>query len=261
MEIVSYSSAEGIGRIRISRPARRNALNQDAVDQLRASVWAAAEEGVRVLVVSGTDGHFCAGADLSELEDQEFTTALRLTLDDLAALRVPTIAAIAGSCMGLGMQIALACDLRIATPDARFAVPVAKLGLMVDHWTLRRLAMLAGQSTARWLTMTASPIDAQRAYEVGFVQQLVELPEGGSNDAPADSSAVVGSAAEELAVGITSLAPLALSGTKTGLDALEWDVSDEAAYLEAFNRAWESEDLVEGRTAFGERRSPIFKGR
>src|SRR5690606_4130304 len=97
---------------------------------------------LRVLVLHGAGDQFCSGADLKELEDLEFTRALRLVLDDLAGLRFPTIAAISGACMGLGMQLAMSCDLRIATAEARFAVPVARLGLMVDHWTVQRLALL-----------------------------------------------------------------------------------------------------------------------
>ena len=178
---------------------------------------AAAEDGVRSLVLTGDADQFCSGADLKELEDLEFTRALRAMLDDLAGLAVPTIAAISGACMGLGMQLALACDLRLATDDARFAVPVAKLGLMVDHWTVQRLALLAGHSTARWMVMTARPLTAERAHAVGLVHELVPVAADGPG------AAVLG-AADELAGQIAALAPLSLAGTKLGLDLLERDV-------------------------------------
>lgn len=252
MPTVSYTSAEQIGRVTISRPERRNALNHTALDELHDSVRRAAADEVRCLVVTGDEGHFCAGADLTELEDTAFTVALRAALDDLAGLPCPTIAAIEGSCMGLGVQIALACDLRIATPDARFAVPVAKLGLMVDHWTVTRLALCAGHSTARWMMLTAQPVTAARAAEVGLVQEVV---------ASGDGEDGLGAETDRLARHISSLAPLSLAGSKLGLDLLGGDAADASGtYRAAFERAWASDDLVEGRRAFGERRTPEFKG-
>jgi enoyl-CoA hydratase len=255
--IATYARDGRLGRITISRPERRNALNHEALDELHEGVRAARDDGVRVLVITGDADHFCSGADLKELEDLEFTRALRVMLDDLAALAVPTVAAISGACMGLGMQLALACDLRIATDDARFAVPVAKLGLMVDHWTLQRLALLAGHSTARWMVVTARQVTAARAHQVGLVQELVAV--GG--DGPGAS---VLAAAEELGAEIAALAPMTLAGTKAGLDLLERDAEEldpDGRYVEAFHAAWASDDLVEGRRAFAERRAADFQGR
>ncbi|MBS1837378.1 MAG: enoyl-CoA hydratase/isomerase family protein [Actinobacteria bacterium] len=256
MTIVDFSAVDGdVAWIRISRPDRRNALNQRGVDELHEAVRRAGEAECRALVVTGDADHFCAGADLTELEDPAFTRSLRVVLDDLAAVPFPTIAAISGACMGLGTQIALSCDLRLATADARFAVPVAKLGLMVDHWTLERLAMLAGHSTARWMLLTAAPVTAAEAHRVGLVHRIV--------DADASPGAAVQAAAGELAAGIARLAPLSLSGSKLGLDLLQRpaDALDVAGrYSEAFAAAWASDDLVEGRRAFGERRAPEFRG-
>ena len=262
MPIVSHHIDDQIAFLRISRPERRNALNHEGVAELHEGVTAAESAGVRCLVISGSDGHFCAGADLKELEDLTFTRALRAALDALAETSFPTIAAITGSCMGLGSQIALACDLRLAAPSARFAVPVAKLGLMVDHWTLQRLTLLVGPSMARWLTMTAQPIDAAQAANVGFVHELV----AGSDDVDDDGgdSDPLETRASELAHHITTLAPLSLAGTKIGLNQLERtavDLDPNGTYTAAFERAWGSEDLVEGQRAFAERRQPQFRGR
>jgi enoyl-CoA hydratase len=257
MKIVSYAAEDRVGHVTISRPERLNALNHSALEQLHEAVHAAARDELRVLVLHGSDDQFCSGADLKELEDLEFTRALRLMLDDLAALRFPTIAAISGACMGLGMQLAMSCDLRLATPEARFAVPVARLGLMVDHWTVQRLALLAGHSTARWMLLSAQPVDAARAHQVGLVHQLVEVDAGSS----AGEAALA--AAESLAAGIARLAPLALAGSKLGLDLLERDavaLDPDGAFVQAFTTAWSSEDLVEGRLAFGERRPAQFRG-
>lgn len=245
---VTYTVEGAIGRLKISRPERRNALNHAALDELHEGVRRAAAADLRVLVLEGDEGHFCAGADLTELEDLAFTRALRHALDDLAGLPHPMIASISGACMGLGMQLALACDLRLATEDARFAVPVARLGLMVDHWTVQRLALLAGHSTARWMLLTAEPLTAERAHAVGLVHRITSSP----------------GEADFLAEHVASLAPLTLAGSKLGLDLLERpeaDADPEARYREAFERAWSSEDLVEGRQAFAQRRPPEFKGR
>lgn len=245
---VTYTVEGAIGRLTISRPERRNALNHAALDELHESVRRAAGDDLRVLVLQGDQGHFCAGADLTELEDLAFTRALRSALDDLAGLPHPTIASISGACMGLGMQLALSCDLRLATEDARFAVPVARLGLMVDHWTVQRLALLAGHSTARWMLLTAEPVTAERAHATGLVHRLMGSPDE----------------ADFLAEHVASLAPLALAGSKLGLDLLERptdDVDGEGRYQQAFEHAWSSEDLIEGRQAFGQRRPPEFTGR
>lgn len=233
---------DSIAVIRIDRPERRNALNLEAVEALDAAVTSLGDT-TRAAVICGTDGHFCAGADLTELEDLTFTHRLRVMLDHLVDLPIPTIAAISGSCMGLGMQLAVACDIRIATDDARFAVPVAKLGLMVDHWTLRRLVALFGHGAARHMVLSAAVLDAADGHRLGFIQEL------GSLDA-----AIV------TARRIASLAPLSIAGSKLGLNLLDPPV-DTAAYEAAFEAAWRSADLEEGRRAFAERRSPRFSGR
>jgi enoyl-CoA hydratase len=256
MATVTYERRDAVAQIMISRIERRNALNHTALEELHEAVRRTAADEVRALVVTGDGGHFCAGADLTELEDQAFTDALREALDDLAGLPLPTIAAIAGSCMGLGVQLALACDLRIATPDARFAVPVAKLGLMVDHWTVQRLALNAGYSTARWMMLTAEPISAGHAADVGLVQRMIE-PETD------DPGAEVLADGLRLAGSISKLAPLSLAGSKLGLDLLERSAESadpDGSYRAAFDRAWASDDLTEGRRAFSERRAPEFRG-
>lgn len=257
MAIVSHQLDGQVARLLISRPERRNALNHRGLDELHDGVRLAAEGDARALIVTGDEDQFCAGADLKELEDLSFTRALRVVLDDLAALPFPTIAAISGACMGLGTQIALACDLRLATPDARFAVPVAKLGLMVDHWTVERLALLAGHSTARWMLLTARAVTAADAHRVGLVHELVEP---GAGNPP---GVAVLAAADALAREIATLAPLSLHGSKVGLDLLQrgGDGLDvDGTYRTAFEAAWASDDLVEGRRAFGERRRPEFRG-
>ena len=185
------------------------------------------------MVLTGTAGHFCAGADLSELEDVSFTQRLAEVLDHLATAPVLTVAAIEGSCMGLGMQLALASDLRVVADSARFAVPVARLGLMVDAWTMDR-----------HLVLTAAVLDADDAWRLGFVQRR-----GGFD------------LALEVAEAATELAPLTQAGSKIGFGLHSADTAGHSAYREAFHRAWASDDLREGQQAFAERRKPVFRGR
>lgn len=237
---------EVVGRtavITIDRTERRNALNLDALEHLDEAVQRAMADQVAAIVFTGAGGHFCAGADLKELEDQSFDARLRTVLDRVANVEVPTIAAISGACMGLGMQLALASDIRVVSDDAKFAIPAGKLGLVVNHWTLQRLALFFGFGAARLIVLTAEVISSDDAYRYGFTQVRGGLPEA-------------------LALGdrIATLAPLALAGAKVGLNLVERSL-DEPVFNAAFDRAWASADLVEGRTAFAERRPPQFTGR
>lgn len=232
----------------IDRQERRNAVNHDALVELRdalAATTAAVDGGVtRVLVLTGAGGHFCAGADLSGVEDEGFVALLSDVLGAIRSAPFPTIAAVEGAAMGAGTQLATACDLRAAAADAVFGVPAGKLGLMVDQWTVHRIAALAGQGTARQLLLAADTISGERAFTTGLVQHL-----GGLDDALA------------WAERICALAPLTLAGHKLGLNETEHLPPTSAAYAEAFARAWASDDLQEGLAAFRERRSATFQGR
>lgn len=236
--------ARRVATVTIDRTHRRNALNLEALEELHRTVARALDGGARALVVTGAEGHFCAGADLTELEDVSFTSRLAEVLEHLAAAPVTTVAAIDGSCMGLGMQLAVACDVRVVGEDARFAVPVARLGLMVDHWTLDRVTRCWGEGAARLLVLTGAVLDADDAWRLGFAQAR-----GGLADAQA------------LAARAADLAPLSQSGSKVGFDAHHDNHAEVARYEAAFARAWASADLAEGRRAFAERREPVFRGR
>ncbi len=231
-----------VATVTIDRPHRRGALDLDTLESLHRSIETAVGDGARALVITGSQGHFCAGADLTELEGVSFTTRLAQVLDHLARVPVTTIAAIDGSCMGLGMQLALACDLRVVGETARFAVPVARLGLMVDHWTIERLSRFWGEGAARLMVLTGAVLDADDAWRLGFAQHRGTLTD-----------------AQALATRAASLAPLTQAGSKLGFDAHHDDAA-VARYEAAFAEAWASEDLVEGRLAFSERREPSFRG-
>ncbi|MBA3282326.1 MAG: enoyl-CoA hydratase/isomerase family protein, partial [Acidimicrobiia bacterium] len=135
--------------VTLDRPERRNAVDHGTLDELTEALEDASARSTRVLVLTGAAGHFCAGADLTGVEDASFATLLQGVLDRLRDVSFPTIAAVEGAALGAGTQLAVACDLRVAAATASFGIPAAKLGLMVNHWTVQRVAALAGASTAR----------------------------------------------------------------------------------------------------------------
>lgn len=229
-----------VALLTIDRPERRNAVDHDALDALAKGIDGAIADRVRAIVLTGAGGHFCAGADLTGLEDAGFATVLRGVLDRLCNVPVPTIAAVDGAALGAGTQLASFCDLRVATPTATFGIPAAKLGLMVDTATVQRVVALAGAGTGRAMLLAAATIDGQRAFDLGMVQRL-----GGLGEALA------------WATEIASLAPLSIAGHKLTLEHPD----DTDAVRAAFTTAWSSDDLTEGRAAFRERRPPRFTGR
>jgi enoyl-CoA hydratase len=233
-----------IAVLTIDRPERRNALDHEALEQLLDAH--ARSAAAHVLVVTGAGGHFCAGADLSGVEDSSFTALLRTVLRALRDDPRPVVAACDGAALGAGTQLAVACDLRVATPAARFGIPAAKLGLAVDHWTVDRLARLAGAGPARAMLLAAETYGGDEALGLGLVQRLGDL-----DDALAW--------ADEIA----ALAPLTIAAHKAALNDLERGVApgDAPSVQDAAQRAWGSEDLQEGLVAFRERRRPQFRGR
>jgi enoyl-CoA hydratase len=233
-----------VALLTIDRTERRNALDHAALEEL---LEAHARTGAaRVVVLTGAGGHFCAGADLTGVEDTGFTDLLRRVLAALRDDPRPVVAAVDGAALGAGTQLAVACDLRVATHGARFGVPAARLGLMVDHWTIQRLSLLAGAGPTRAMLLGAETYSGEDAERLGFVQRLGDL------------EAALGWADE-----IAALAPLTLAGSKLALNRLEMPVGrgDDADVLAAWSRAWDSDDLQEGMAAFRERRRPVFHGR
>lgn len=240
---IHVESTGPVTLLTLDRPERRNALDLDHCRQLASLVRDAPATGARVVVLTGAGPHFCAGADLTNVEDTEFVGALHAALEALATVGIPTIAAVHGAALGGGTQLAIACDLRVAAPDARFGIPAAKLGLMVDHWTIERLALSAGFGPARAMLVAAEEYDGVAAHRIGLVQRL------------GDVDAAMAWAGE-----VAMLAPLTMAGHKLGLNLLE-RAKGEAAYEDAFRRAWASADHRDAMEARQEGRPPRFEGR
>lgn len=245
MTVHTETRGEGdaITVVTLDRPERRNAVDHDTLAELTEVLQAAAARPTRVLVLTGAAGHFCAGADLTGVEDASFATLLQGVLDRLLDVPFPTIAAVEGAALGAGTQLAVACDLRVATANASFAIPAARLGLMVNHWTVQRVASLAGASTARAVLLAAEVVSGADALRLGLVNREGGLPE-----------------ALGWAERIATLAPLTIAGHKLMLNRLEQAPAPDVGVDAAFSRAWESADFAEGIDAFRTRRTPEFRG-
>ncbi len=230
----------------IDRPERRNAVDHATLVQLAEAQEQAVAGSARAVVLTGSPPAFCAGADLTGVESGEFVGALVRALRGFTELGMVTIAAIDGPALGAGTQLAVACDLRVATPTSPLGIPAARLGLAVDRWTIDRVGREFGHSIARAMLLAAQTYTAEQLHVTGGVHRLGGLAE-----------ALVW--ADELA----HLAPLTIRAHKLGL---ETEVLDGAAgqvddaFETARLAAWDSDDAEEGRTAFLEKRRPEFRG-
>ena len=239
----------------IDRPERRNALNAELCSQLLAHLQA--ERELRAVVITGAgDQAFSAGADLVvRAEDASepgggdtFRPAFDELLQAIVDYPAPVVAAVNGAAIGAGLQLAVACDVRVAAPHATFSIPAARLGVFLSPDNVHRLAALVGQGAARDILLTARALDVDEAVTVGLVQRRAD-------DALA--------ASRELAAEIAELAPLTVQGHKRALNIVLGGVDaageEEMRALEA--RAFASQDLQEGLAAFTEKRAPRFRGR
>ena len=229
-----------ICHIELDRPDRSNAVDLQTLQELQSALTTAQDS--RVVVLSGRGKHFCAGADLTGVEGSEFHEALAATLRQLRDHPSLTVAACHRASLGLGVQLAMFCDLRSAASGTWFGVPAAKLGIMVDEFTVGRLVSCVGSGTARHLLLSAAELPVERAHALGFVHRVEELQ-----------------GALEWANELAQLAPLSIQGHKRVLNSLE-DLEPSAEMRSVFDSVWASNDAQEGPAAFGERRPPEFTG-
>jgi enoyl-CoA hydratase/carnithine racemase len=239
---LQHSVAESVATVVISHPEKRNAMT--------AAMWRAlppllgklaGDPAVRVLVLTGEGGTFCAGADISTLrgsprEAQELAVRAE---EALAAFPKPALAAIRGHCVGGGAQLAAACDLRFAEEGALFGVTPAKLGIVYPSSATRRLVSLVGPATAKYLLFSAELIDAERALRTGLVDEV--LPAGELGKRVAEFAGVLASRSQ-----LTQAAAKEFADGRTDRDA-HWA-----------GQARASGDTAEGVGAFLERRQPRF---
>jgi enoyl-CoA hydratase/carnithine racemase len=247
---VTVAIAAGVATLRLNRPEKRNAVTSEMWIALgQACHELAADPAVRVLVVRGTGDHFCAGADIAGLRisDPAFSRANAGSEDALARFPKPTIAFIRGSCVGGGVQIAAACDLRIADTTARLGVTPARLGIIYPAGALTRVVKLVGPAAAKHLLFSAELIDADRALRIGLLDEV---------HAPADAEARLASFVSLLA---DQRSQLTQQASKAMIDA----VVDHGHIDPDLVTRWATEmrssrDPEEGIAAFLERRAPTF---
>ncbi len=243
--MIVSSTAGAVTTIELARPEKRNALDQQMLEDLSAAFDAATEAGSRAIVLTGRGPVFSAGADLSGAAyEHGFLDQLIAVLAQIEAVPVPVIAALNGAALGAGLQLAMVADLRVLDPGAVVGIPAAKIGVAVDEWTIRRLVSLVGGGHARGMLMACEQLAADRAYDVGFANRLGDLAD-----------------AQEWAAAIADLAPLTLAHYKLVLNGDGARDEPAAAHLAALRAAWASDDLHEGRAARADRRPPVFRGR
>lgn len=242
--------------VEIARPDKKNALTEAmwiALAEIFEAV--ASDHDIRAVIITGRNGSFCAGADIAE-----FDTARRgpraaiyeaANSRAFAAVRdcpVPTLAAIDGVCFGGGFGLAAACDLRVASPDALFSVPAARLGLAYPVDAMADIVHAVGPQLARYLTFSAGRLDAQTALGAGFLLEVTE-------QAPARDRAL------DLAQSIAMNAPLSVKASKASIRAvLSGLPEDMKTAAQLGGMTFESDDYEEGRQAFKERRAARFSG-
>ncbi len=231
--------------LEMQRPERRNALNAELVDGLREAIEKATAEDIRAIVLTGQGHVFSSGADLSggqgvadELPDK--ARALNLAID---AAPVPVIGAINGPAIGAGVILSMICDLRVVAPEAYFQFPVAKYGIALDNWSIRRLTSLVGAGRARGMLLAAERLTADVALQTGMANRIGTLED-----------------AQAWAQEIAGYAPLALRHAKRVLNDDGAYEDPWPAHQELFDRAWASQDIIEAQVARIEKRPPRFTG-
>lgn len=255
--MIALNRDGGVATITLDRQERRNALNGDICVELTALLTTLHD--ARAVVITGAGTAFCAGADLGNRfgagdgqggTTDTFRPTFEVLLDSISALAAPVIAAINGPAIGAGMQLAVACDLRVAAPGAKLAIPAGRLGILLSPANIQRLSQLVGHGLARDFLLTGREVTGVEALQLGLVQRVADDPLA---------------AAQQLCAHIASLAPLSVQGHKRALNLVNVasglcaDESEEIIEME--REAFASDDLVEGMAAFSEKRDPMFRGR
>ncbi|MGZ4202124.1 MAG: enoyl-CoA hydratase/isomerase family protein [Thermoleophilaceae bacterium] len=250
--------AEHVTRLRISNPAKRGALDHEILDALAQTVGSL---DARCLLITGDGNVFSAGYDLGNLDEDNFEQRAEAlvahpfheAIEALEAYRFPAVAALNGHAIGGGLELALSCDIRVAARGIKVGMPPARLGLIYSHTGLRKFIEICGVANTCELFYVGRNVDAERAWHMGLVNQVVEREE-------LDRTAL------SLAGEIASNAPLSLEGNKRMLRELrDHDMvlapELEQELIDLRESCFTSEDFREGVRAFAEKRLPRWQGR
>jgi enoyl-CoA hydratase len=252
-----FEKENGIGIVTINRPKALNALNADTLRELSAICDdIAADTAIRAVIMTGAgEKAFVAGADITAMqpmtaiEGRNFGRLGQAVFNKLENMPQPVIAAINGFALGGGCELAMACDIRIASDKAKFAQPEVSLGIPPGFGGTQRLARLVGKGRAKELLFTGEMVDAQEAYRIGLVNKVTAAED-------------LLAAAKAMAEKIASRAPVAVQLTKTAVnEGLDADLETGMAYeAEVFGLCFATADQKEGMGAFVEKRKPNFTG-
>ena len=256
--LVLVANADGIRRITVNRPDKLNALNAATLDALQAAFDAAAtDDAVRVVVLTGAGPKaFVAGADIAEMADlrptegRDFSLRGQRLMRSIETLPKPVVAMVNGFALGGGLELAMACHLRIAADTAKVGQPEIGLGLIPGFGGSQRLLRLAGRAATLELCLLGAPVTAERALQLGIVNRVVPAAE-------------LEAETLKVATQLAASAPLALRAT---LDVVniggECGIEEGLQYETAqFGLMFATDDMREGTRAFMERRKPTFTGR
>jgi enoyl-CoA hydratase len=265
---VTIHKENGIAEITLVGPGKGNAMGPEFWREIPA-LFAALDrdEEVRAVLVCGSRGHFSYGLDLMTMtgdikakganlaaERTQFLDKLyelQKAFDTVFYCRKPVIAAVNGWCIGGGLDLISACDIRLCSQDAKFSLREVRVAMVADLGSLQRLPHIIGEAATRELAYTGKDIDARRALEIGLVSEVYEAPEA------------LLEAAKKLAAEIAANPPLVVQGIKQVMNQrIGQQVAEGLRYVGAWNAAFlHSEDLLEAITAFKERRMPKYQGR
>jgi enoyl-CoA hydratase/carnithine racemase len=250
--------AEHVARLTIDNPAKRNALDHEILDAFATTL---PELDARCLLLTAAGPVFSAGYDIGNLPREQFADRAEAlvahpfheAIEALDAYPFPSVAALNGHAIGGGLELALTCDLRVASAEARLGMPPARLGLVYSHTGLRRFVDAIGAPRTRELFFTARNLSARTALQWGLVNEVVDADE-------------VAARGVDYAARISANAPLSLSGNKRTLRELlaaegELDPEVERELVELREACFRSEDFLEGVRAFAEKRAPRWQGR
>lgn len=255
-ETILTTVEDGIGTITLNRPERRNALNSQVLTDLRdALVRFRKDNGVGVVAFTGAgEKAFAAGADIGELKERTFLDALVSAMQafyvEVEDCEKPTIAAVNGHALGGGCELAMACDIRIASENASFGLPETTLGILPGAGGTQRLSRLIGKGRAVEMILTGRFMGAEEALGAGLVSKVVPQEE-------------LTDTIRETASQILSKGPLAVKLAKLAVQAGYETDQRTGLLIERLAQAvlYTSEDKVEGTTAFLEKRKPRFQGK
>ena len=250
-ETILYVKEKGLGIITLNRPAQGNSINEQLIRDLNAVLnEIEKDEEVRVVVLTGGDKFFCSGADLKEPRQPGRSQRANKLFSRVEKFAKPTLAAINGYALGGGLEISLCCDFRVAAEDARLGTPEVKVGIIPSGGATLRLPRLIGIAKAKEFLLLGEPVTGTQALALGMVSRVA--PPGKALEE-----------AQKLAQILMDRPPLSLKAIKDCV--LEGQLMETEIAVESIIRTADllrnTEDYQEGRNAFWEKRTPVWKGR